>query len=216
MSRFKNIRNLPRSVVFVLSRLVKILSKTLRLEIVDPDQILKGVWTKPTIYVMWHNRIICIPTLFPRSFQENNTVLASQSRDGNYVSDYLKTFHYQAIRGSSSRGGVKALIQLKKRLEQGGSITLTPDGPRGPKYNVQEGIIWVARKTGAPIIPASLNTERHWELKGWDNTQIPKPFTKAELIFGTPFYVNDGSDATDESTQRLILQEKLMAITRWD
>ncbi len=107
---------------------------------------------------------------------------------------------------------MKALIQLKKHIENGSSITLAVDGPRGPKYEVQHGAAWIACKTGAPIIPLSLNAKKYWQVNSWDRTQIPKPFAETELIVGDHFYVK--SENKDEFDAVLkTIKEKLMNIT---
>ncbi len=212
MAQLKKIEKLPPGTIHLLSLMMKLLCKTLRLSIKDPNQLLTGVWAKPSIFIGWHNRLLCLPYFLPLKCRKNNFALTSQSRDGEYIADYLKTFNYQIIRGSSSRGGMKALIQLKKQIENGSSITIAVDGPRGPKYEVQHGAAWIACKTGAPIIPLSLNTKKHWRLKSWDGTQIPKPFTETELILGDHFCVKSEDKNEFDSVLKTI-KEKLMDIT---
>ncbi len=208
-------RKLPPGSIFMISLMMKSICKSLRLSISDSNGVFTCTWNKPTIYIGWHNRLLCLPYFLPITCRKNNFALTSQSRDGEYIADYLKSINFQIIRGSSSRGGMKALIQLKKQLENGSSVMIAVDGPRGPKYEVQQGAAWIACKTGAPIVPLSLNTKKHWKLKSWDSTQIPKPFTEAELVAGDHFYVESDNKSEFDSALKTI-KERLMEITNLD
>ena len=138
-------------------------------------------------------------------------MLISASRDGEYVSTIIRFFGLNVVRGSSSRGGVKAFLEMLGILGQANhNLVLTVDGPRGPMYEPHHGVIGLAQKSGVPIVAVSLNSERHWTLKSWDHMQIPLPFSKVRYVFGKPFYVAADIDM-EEARERL--KNDLMEIT---
>ena len=108
------------------------------------------------------------------------------------------------VRGSSSRGGARALKRMREKLEEGKLICLTPDGPRGPKYVIHDGVIWLGSVTQCPIVPVAINTKSHKELDNWDNTQIPFPFSETELVFGEAFRIPENVPKED------------LDLVRWD
>ncbi len=213
MKLFKKIKTIPRPLIALIAYGVLLLRYTLRLKITDSIGILDGTWSKPGIVISWHNRIVCTPTIFPLHVRRKTVLLSSRSRDGGYIASFLKALSYTTVRGSSSKGGLRAIVELRKYLENGYFAVVIPDGPRGPKYEVHKGVLWLAQKTSTPIIPMSLNTDSHWSLKTWDETQIPKPFTKAELVIGEPVYISADCDIEEKGSE---IKAELMKITRWD
>ena len=115
-----------------------------------------------------------------------------------------------SVRGSSSKGGIKAFLQLIKVLREGGSVALTPDGPRGPRYKLQSGAISLARKTGVPLVPVHTQATRQWLLNSWDKHQIPKPFSTIVIRIAEPFYVSDWEQSTEGTAEVQRKFEKLM------
>ncbi len=212
----KNIKHIPKPIVSLAVLLIKGWSRTFRLRVDDPNGILTGAWDRPAIYVFWHNRLLCLPALFPRRIRKQVAILISRSRDGNYISSFAEEFQLLTIRGSTSKGGRQALLQLMDYLKSGKSIGITPDGPRGPRYAMQDGAVWLAAKTGVPIFPVSLNTTRHLSLKGWDRTQIPWPFTTAELIISDPINIPPCPRESQLAEWTKTVHDRLSAITRWD
>lgn len=142
---------------------------------------------KNVIYAFWHSDMI-VPGFMLRKLGVK--VLVSQHRDGGYLADALEMAGFDTVRGSSTRGGARAMVQLTKSARKGSSVMITPDGPRGPRHIVQPGIIFLAKKTGLPIIPMSVKTSKYWQLPSWDKFVIPKPFSKLTLVFGKPIYVS--------------------------
>jgi len=216
MFSLKKIRHLPKPIIYLITGLVNCLSKTFRLSISDPNLVLTKNYEKPAVYICWHNRLLCLPSMTPERLRNKIAVLISLSRDGNYINDLIQALKFQVIRGSSSKGGKAALGNSKNYLLNGGSLMVTPDGPRGPKYKVQTGVIWMASLAKVPIIPVSLNTKSHWKLKSWDRTQIPKPFTKAELIIGEPIVLGEDLDRKKIKEYQKLVSDHLMAVTHWD
>ena len=139
--------------------------------------------------------------------------LISASKDGALLARVLNYFRVTPVRGSSSRRGQQALLEMTRQIESGCNAAITPDGPKGPKYSVQEGIIALAQLTGAAIIPVSGRINQKWTLRSWDAFQIPKFFAKCEIHLNTPMIVP--REATDEEREslRVELQRRMMEIT---
>ena len=138
------------------------------------------------IYAFWHSMMLT-PGYTLRNLGIH--VLVSQHRDGEYLTGIMTLFGLDTVRGSSTRGGARAMISLAKVARKGHSIIITPDGPRGPRLVVQPGVIFLAKKTGFPIIPISVNISNYWELPSWDRFVLPKPFARVTLTYGEPIHV---------------------------
>ena len=145
------------------------------------------------IMAFWHDRIF-LSTYY---FRNRGIIgITSKSFDGEYLARIIQQFGYGAIRGSSSRGGSKALIEMIRAMREGASMAVTLDGPRGPRHVAKAGAIVLAKKTGNPLVPCTVEAENYWTLKSWDRMQIPRPFTRARVIVGAPIYVP--YDASEE------------------
>ncbi len=138
------------------------------------------------IYAFWHGRILAC-TYYWR--HRGIVVIASESFDGECIARIIQRFDYGTVRGSTSRGGQRAIIRLKRALADGRPIGLTVDGPRGPAQRAQPGAIWLASTSGQPVVPVHVEAARYWTAGGWDRTQIPKPFSQVALAIGTPLEV---------------------------
>jgi lysophospholipid acyltransferase (LPLAT)-like uncharacterized protein len=137
------------------------------------------------IWVFWHNRIFGMARgLLGHYRNRKAVVLTSASKDGEILARVVKSFGLHAARGSTSRRGSQALRELTKWIDEGYNVAITPDGPRGPRYVLAPGVIFLAQKTGLPIIPVHLNYERYWTLRSWDRFMIPKPFSKVRVVIG--------------------------------
>ena len=209
---FKNKRHMPKFLAWVLAFLLKLYAWTFRVRIVDLDgAIQRASEHRGVVFALWHNRILFSSVLIPKKVLTNCVVLISASRDGEYIATLVKCFGLSSIRGSSSKGGAQALLELGKALSSGTSTALTVDGPRGPKYTVHSGAAVLSRTIGAPIVPIAINAKKYWQLKSWDRMQIPCPFTRIEIVFGK--MLNIGSEETnEEANQRL--HDELLAITQ--
>ncbi|MBN2144975.1 MAG: lysophospholipid acyltransferase family protein [Candidatus Aureabacteria bacterium] len=148
---------------------------------------------KPFIYAFWHNRQFFL-TYLRKNIPVH--VLVSQSKDGEYITRTMKYFGLKTVRGSSSKGGVSALIQLIRLLRSGHILGITPDGPRGPAREVQPGIIHLAQKTGYPIIPISYDARRKKVFKSWDEFIVPYPFNQIVYSVGEPILINKEENIT--------------------
>ncbi len=187
--------------------LIALIGKTLRYETggwEKFEQIEKD--GKIPIYVFWHNRIFA-GTYFFRN--RGIVVITSQSFDGEYIARFIRRFGYGAVRGSSTRGGVSALIELIRVMRTGCPAAFSIDGPKGPKYVAKSGACLLAKKTQNPMMPFVVETEKFWEIKSWDQMQIPKPFSRARVFIGAPVYVAGGANETEVENKRLELQNSL-------
>ncbi len=150
----------------------------------------------------------------PRNKTPGMAAMVSASRDGGFLTGILECFKVQPVRGSSSRRGRQALLELTTWAERGYDLAITPDGPRGPVYVVQEGVMALAQLTGLPIVPVSYYVNWKIRLKSWDRFQIPLPFSRCEMIYSKPIRVpRDATDAEREQLRQQ-LENELRAISR--
>jgi lysophospholipid acyltransferase (LPLAT)-like uncharacterized protein len=188
-------------------------ARTLRLRIEDPHGVVDFVRTQPVIFAIWHNRLLMLPRVFDPSFPSRQSYgLISASRDGDFIANWIERSGYGTIRGSSSRKGVAALRQLMDTLAANGNVLFTPDGPRGPVYQVSQGIIFLAQKSGAPIVPIHMEYSSCWRMKSWDRFVVPKPFATLRAIFGEPIRVAPLSQPEQFEAERLRLQSAMMSL----
>lgn len=209
---WKNKRHLPTWLLWTLARTISLMRRTLRIRYIDPAGVIESHEPWPAIFLFWHNRVLFTPACFPASLRRKTAVLISASRDGQYAADFAHQFDMNVVRGSSSRGGMRALRELKRTLDTGTAIVIPVDGPRGPRYEIQPGAAFLARMCDCPIIPFTLNAPSRWELKSWDKTQIPKPFSRVEVRVGEPF-VLPPECAKDRKKAAAALREQMLSIT---
>lgn len=178
--------------------LVNVIGKTLRFEVEGNDYIHVEKMRKfSPIVCSWHDRIFGC-TYFMRG--RGLVVMSSISFDAEYTARFIQRFGFGVIKGSSTRGGTRALVEMIRLVNEGYPTAFTIDGPRGPRYEVKPGPTLLAKKTGNPIIPFMVETQKYWTMKSWDRLQIPKPFSKAKAFFAEPIFVN--ADATDEQLEQ--------------
>ena len=198
---------------WLLRILVSLIGSTLRWRIVDSAQLLAHTPQRSCIFAFWHNRIFLMPYLFRkhwRTRQRNRVaVLVSASKDGEKLVHVLSKFHLICVRGSSSRRGKEALRELTRLVEEGYDVGITPDGPRGPKYHCQDGVISLSQITQSPIIPVSYDLAHKVTVKSWDNFLIPWPFTSATLRIGAPLTVPADAGDAEREQKRLELENVL-------
>ncbi len=150
---------------------------------------------QPVILSFWHNQIFYATYYWRR---RGIVVITSRHFDGEYIARIIERFGYGTSRGSCTRGAVGALLGLRRRLKEGRDVAFTIDGPRGPRYEVKPGPVWLARKTGCPIVCFHLEPSRYWELKSWDKLRIPKPFSEVTVRIGEPLYAAPNADESAE------------------
>lgn len=163
-----------------------------RIEGAEHYDAVTGAGQQP-ILALWHGRIL--PGL--HYFRNRGVVvITSQNFDGEWIAGILHKFGFGTARGSTSRGGARALVQLRRDLAGGRPAAFTVDGPRGPARVVQPGVVFLAGATGQPVLPYHIESSRYWTVKSWDRTQIPKPFSTVALAIGEPIAVEGTDGAT--------------------
>jgi hypothetical protein len=178
---------------------VRLLGATLRVDVAGTGP-LEPLWAarRPLIYIVWHGRILMVPWLNARLRGTHGaravSVLASRSRDGELLTRYVRRFGLGAVRGSSSRGGAGALRALVRTLGAGQDVALVPDGPRGPRYQLQPGVVTLAGLSGAPVVPLAFAAWPARRLATWDEFLVPLPFARCVLLFGEPLVVHGDAD----------------------
>jgi lysophospholipid acyltransferase (LPLAT)-like uncharacterized protein len=147
---------------------------------------------KGFIYAFWHGRQVFLVYLHQN---DQLATIISQSKDGELIARVCKNFGLGAVRGSSSKGGSEALLQMKTLLDQGTRVAFTPDGPRGPLRQVQPGVLYLAQKTGRPIVPVAFGAKKKWVFRGrWDEFVVPKPFNRIAMVYGEAIQVKPDED----------------------
>lgn len=193
--------------------LYRLWARTLRLQVKDPHGVVNFVANQPVIFAIWHNRLLMLPRVFDPSFPTRQSFgLISASRDGDLIATFIERSGYGTIRGSSSRKGMLALRQLVETLAAGSNVLLTPDGPRGPVYQTSPGIIFLAQKSGTPIVPIHMEYSSCWRLKSWDRFVVPKPFATLRAIFGAPVEIAPTQDPDRLEAERIRLQTEMMSL----
>lgn len=202
-----------RAVVlsFVGSAVLSLWSKTIRVDYVNrqvPEELRAA--GKNFIYAFWHGRQFL---LFHTHRNLDVVIPASESRDGEVQARILRRFGFDVVRGSSKRKGERALLGLVDALRKGKSIALAVDGPRGPVYEVKQGVTYLAGKLDRPIVPLSVGAKRAWVLeKIWDKYLLPKPFSRCVIIYGEPIIVH-GTAGEELEAKREVLAGALRTVT---
>lgn len=205
-------RFLIRAADLAFFLLIKVIGRTVRWQVNGWEN-----WEAATrdghvpIYTFWHNRLFLAPYFWRK---RRIVVMISQSFDGEYISRVLQRFGCGAVRGSSTRGAVGAIVEMTRLMRAGCATAFTIDGPRGPRYVAKMGAVLLAKKTGQPILPFTI-TARHWEAKrSWDGFQLPLPFSRARLDIAPPIYVAADTDDEGLNAKRDELQAALDEINR--
>lgn len=158
------------------------------------------------VYAMWHHsQAYCVYSHRDQGIR----ILISQHRDGEYIARIAEEMGFRPVRGSSTRGGARAMIEMRQRARDGDDIAITTDGPKGPRHVVQRGAVFLAQATGLPLIPAIIGASAFWEAPSWDRFRVPKPFSRAKLQFGEPIVVPQGLSIKELEPYRQQLQDAM-------
>src|SRR4051812_38820148 len=158
------------------------------------------------IHSFWHGRILPATVYFQR---RGIVVITSENFDGEWIARIIERFGYGTARGSTSRGAVRALVQMKRDMNAGKPAAFTVDGPRGPAKVAQPGAIWLAQATGNPIVPSHIESDRHWTANSWDRAQIPKPWATVAIAIGEPLEIGRGGEEQAIEAGRIELETRL-------
>lgn len=157
---------------------------TFRWRVHDPGNVCGNPPDHPMVWIFWHNRTFALPGSYRRFLRDRGgAILSSASRDGEIIAVIAAKIGCAAVRGSSSRRGVNALMGLLDWIRRGYDVAVVPDGPRGPRYRLAPGVIKIAQKTEAKILPVRVEYGSFWTFKSWDRFRLPKPFTTVDIFF---------------------------------
>ncbi len=192
--------------------LLQLLLRTLRIEKTG-DLHLEGLFNKgqPFVLVFWHGSML-VPWWLLRN--RGAAALVSMSRDGEILARVLSAWGYDVLRGSSSRGGKEAMAAMRGVLNAGSLLCVTPDGPRGPACEMKMGAVRAAQTTGAPLLCMAATASRHWNLRSWDNFEIPLPFSRVRVEFLAPERIDPGMQGETLEERRLGIEKALLALHR--
>ena len=166
---------------------------------------------RPLILAFWHGRLMMMP--FAWRHREHVHVLISGHRDGRLIAGAMTRFGIPTVMGSTRRGGAGAVLKLSRILQEGGVVAITPDGPRGPRMRVSQGIIHLARVTGAAILPMTYAATPRRILASWDRFVLPFPFGRGVYLWGAPISVAADADDGAQEAARRALEDALTALT---
>lgn len=195
--------------------LIRCIYATIRWQVVSPTDDDKN---EQVIYAFWHGRMLMLPPYYAALKRRPLYMLISQHGDGRLIAFAIKLLGIRSVAGSSSRRGVAAMLEMIRRLEDGGSIGITPDGPKGPYQVCKKGVIALAAEARVPIRPITYSVQERWVIPSWDRMIVPRPFSRGVIVVGNLVPVGEGED---ENTARLRVEEALNGITsqadrHWD
>ncbi len=202
---------LTRSLIRLGSALVNLLCRTLRYKVVDDAGFFDGTCPGPIVVLIWHNRILAMPAVFRRHYPKRKglLVLTSASRDGAYLSEFVRCFGMGAVRGSSSRRGAAALLDLVRSLEDGFDLCITPDGPRGPRYVLGPGAVILSQRCQVPLLPLLIEYSACWRFNSWDGFAVPKPFSKVTVTLLPLILVGSTQSEAEFENERKRVEEAM-------
>ena len=194
----------PRAARPIISSVVRALAASWRIRLVHEERW-RALHDKgqPVVFLLWHEALL--PLLWQHRGQ-GVAIVVSEARDGQYLSDLAASLGYRAVRGSSTRGGARALLGAVRELQTGRSIAFTPDGPRGPRRELKPGVIVAAQRGGGVIVPIHAEADRAWRLHSWDRFMIPQPLAKVLITYGRPFGVHTGEAGFIEGLEQASLR----------
>jgi lysophospholipid acyltransferase (LPLAT)-like uncharacterized protein len=165
---------------------------------------------RPYLLAFWHRYLLLM--VFSKH-RKPIIVMISKHKDGEYIATTMEQFGVSSARGSSSKGGGAALREMVECAARGENIAITPDGPRGPALVAQAGVVLAAQRTGCPVIPVAVISDRKKILRSWDGFEIPKPLGRAMFVYGSPISVPAELDAAEVETWRLTIENAMRALT---
>ena len=200
----------------VLYALLRLLRFTWRINFSDPHGVIKDSRDKPFILCVWHNRLVFGMHAYSNNIKPISgrrlAAMVSACKDGALLVEVLKAFDIEPVRGSTSRRGRQALLELSRKMKAGMHLGITPDGPRGPSYEIQDGILALSQVTGLPIIPLGASANRKYRFNSWDRFQLPMPFARCDVIYGRPLEVPRQLDDASRNSLRKELKSRMDSI----
>lgn len=204
---------LARWLIAIGFRLLRLWTRTLRFELEDRAGFVDKPVDERVIGALWHNRLMLLPHIAGHYVPARPAVaLISASRDGDLLADVVQRFGVEVVRGSSSRKGAGAIRQLADMIRAGRDVAITPDGPRGPAYELGPGLVLLAQMSDTPVLLMNMEYASCWRLRSWDRFILPKPFSTVRVIFGGPHRVHKTTSDAEFESERLRLQNAMMQI----
>lgn len=201
-------------VPFLASGVLRLLSLTLRTDIIG-EQYLREIWDRDEhiIISFWHDQLLLMVFGYPGKHAK---LLISSSKDGELLARTMKYFEQDTVRGSSSRGGRAAFKEMLNLSQEKADIILTPDGPKGPRHELKDGVVQLARMSGRPVIPMAFVCNRGYRFKSWDRFLLPYPFGRGVYSFGAPVYFDkqEGVELFRERLKEAMQQNQRQAEAR--
>jgi lysophospholipid acyltransferase (LPLAT)-like uncharacterized protein len=190
----------PEAARRIAPPLVRVLACSWRIRLVHEERWRVVLDAKrPHVFLLWHE------TLLPLLWHHRNqgvAIVVSEARDGQYLADLATSLGYRTVRGSSSRGGARALLGAVRELQAARAVAFTPDGPRGPRRELKPGVVAAAQRARAVIVPVHAEADRAWRLHSWDRFMIPKPLARVQITYGRTFEVAEGESGPAEGLAR--------------
>jgi len=189
-----------RAAIVLGGVVMRVLGRTWRVRVHGREWLhARTEGTQPVVYTLWHGQML--PLLWAHNVRTG--VIISEHRDGEIIARIVALFGNFGVRGSSSRGGPRALLESVKVVKQGTDMAFTPDGPRGPRHSFAPGALMLANRAEVPIVTITGHVDRKWTLGSWDAFEIPKPFARITVLFGEPRRVEDANirDAAERTTE---------------
>ncbi len=205
------LRVVPPLVALLLKLLMRS-CRIIRIEGMDATREALSRTAGGAVYASWHQRM---SYLFHILGSQHVTVMISRSRDGEYTAAMARWLGFQPVRGSSTRGGVRALKEIIRRMRQGEIGGMLADGPQGPPRVAKLGSLVMARSAGVPVIPVLWGADRCWQFNSWDRYLVPKPFARVVLLYEEPVWVPPDADGDTIESCRRLFEDRLNRGTRW-
>ncbi len=194
-----------RVVITLGSWLIHALGTTWRVQVHGRQALLaRAPEASRVVFTLWHGQLL--PLLW--AHRQPTAAMISEHKDGDILARLVETFGFFSVRGSSSRGGTRVLLEAVQVLKRGADIAITPDGPRGPRYSFAPGALVLAHRASAPVVSMVAHVDRKWQLRSWDGFEIPKPFARVTIEYGEPVTLDDpdvrtAAARTEEFAQRM-------------
>ena len=206
-------RVIKKGITYALTRFIRFVFRTNRWTILGEEHLYPFVHEgRQAIFVFWHGRLMMMPNFTPKNPRVH--VMISVHGDGEVIANCMEYFDVSLVRGSSRKGGANALRGARKILQENKeSVSITPDGPKGPRMRINSQVMALARMTGVPVVPATYSVSRAKILKSWDRFLLALPFGKAVLICGEPLSIPPDADDSMLEASKIALENTLNRIT---
>jgi lysophospholipid acyltransferase (LPLAT)-like uncharacterized protein len=203
---------LIRLLAFLAAFVIRIWMSTVRLRVrmhdwtTDPDH---PRCRRPCLHAFWHEGILALTSV---TYRNPVYVLVSQHADGELIAQIVRHMNLKTVRGSTTRGGAQAVVEMLARAE-GAHLAITPDGPKGPRRQVQRGVVFLASRSGLPVVPYGIAFSRAWRARSWDRFAVPLPFSTIFGIAGAAVVVPRDLNLDDQEAYRSLVECELKRAT---